>query len=267
MRWFETLPIGLIAIFCAVALSVVAETTKASRECNFDAYRPLRIGTPIRGGHEKLAVEKVAPKYPPEAQQKGIEGRVAVQVLINRAGDVIKACAVGERMLAIAAEEAVSKWKFQKDFGFTFADKSPAEPRFAVLSLSFNFKTTTGTQGQPGSKTSVDGWACAQKSAVATDEHRAPIWLSSHDLMRRVAQKSDLSFPMLGHGHLRGEVKLDLLIDERGSVACVSATSGHPIAIASAMETIRTWKFKPFIQSEKEIPVLGHLTIPYDVRR
>ena len=85
--------------------------------------------------------------------------------------------------------------------------------------------------------------------------------------MRRVMQKARLTFPMLGHGRLHGEVNLDVRIDERGSVDCAEAISGHPIALASAMTTIRDWKFQPFVRDGKMISVLGHLTIAYDSAR
>lgn len=257
-------PIGFLAIVCAVIHPVSAEEKKTSGKCNFEAYRPLRFGSPIRGGHEDLAIAKVTPIYPPEAQEKGIGGRVVVQVLIDRAGDVVKTCGVGPSLLTPSAESAVSRWRFQKDFGLA---PSPAKPLYAVLTLSFDFDPKNGGQGKLDMKPSVNSWPCAQKALSASDEHGVSTWLGSEDLMRRVVKKSDLTFPMLGHGHLRGEVVLDLLIDEQGHVACARAISGHPIAIASAMASIQTWRFKPFVQRNKGIAVFGHLTIPYDVSR
>src|SRR5258708_21784763 len=105
MRWVETPSVGLVAILCAIAVSVNAEEKKPKSECNFDAYRPLRFGTPIRGGHEELATKEIVPTYPAEALQKGIRGRVVIHVLIDRSGDVIKACGAGERLLVNSAEE------------------------------------------------------------------------------------------------------------------------------------------------------------------
>lgn len=264
MRCFETRPIRLLAIFCAGALSVGAQD-KDTSECNFDAYRPLRIGTPIRGGHEQLAVERVTPTYPPDAQRKGIAGRVVVQVLINRAGEVVKTCGVGQSLLAASAENAVSKWKFQKQFGLSFPGRPPVEPKYAVLSLAFDFEPNTGDQAQLYAQPSAEFRSCTQKVSSSPDERG--IWLSSDDLMRRVIQKSYLSFPMLDGGCLHGEVRLNLLIDAEGKVACAQVVSGHPIAIASAMATIRDWRFKPLVRKDKGIPVFGHLTIPYDVSR
>jgi len=80
----------------------------------------------------------------------------------------------------------------------------------------------------------------------------------------------ELSFPMLDMSkgsHFRGEVKIDLPLDEQGGVKCAQVMSGHPIAVASAMGAIRNWKFKPFVQHDKRIAVFGHLMIPYDITR
>lgn len=252
--------IGFVAVFNAATLGW-ADDQKISAKCSFDAHRPLRVGTPIRGGHDQLAIKKVSPNYPQEAQQRGIAGRVVVSVLVNRAGDVVKTCATGEPVLATAAEEAVSKWQFQTDFGFSFSGSGP-HPQYAVLSLTFDFQPDPER-----SDASFGAWACTQKSSAARDEHGALIWLDSEDVFRRAVHRTDLAFPMLDRGRLHGVVNLDVLIDSRGNVACALAISGHPIAIASAMSAVRTWRFKPFTQDAKAIPVLGHLVILYDTHQ
>ncbi len=262
---YQVRAICLVMISFAFVVSASAEDKRA--ECEFDAYRPLKIGTPIRGGHEDLAVEKAIPVYPRQAQLKGIGGRVVVHVLINRAGYVVKACGVGPAPLATSAEEAVSKWRFRKDFGFGFAKPSSATPQYAELRINFDFDPQAADHGRGSADFTVDPAECAQTADSAVDENGSPVWLTSDDLMRRVIKKVGLTFPMLGHGHLRGEVKVDIRIDERGNLACAHAVSGHPIAIASAMTAIQGWKFKPFHRDGKNIPILGHLTIPYNVAR
>jgi TonB family protein len=253
--------ISFVAVF-NVATLAATDDQKVNAKCSFDTYRPLKVGTPIRGGHDQLAIKKVSPAYPPEARQKGIAGRVVVSVLVNRAGDVVKTCATGEPLLAKAAEDAVSQWRFKKDFGFSFSGHRPIHPQYAVLNLTFDFQPDPGR-----SDASLEAWACTQKSSVARDEHGAPIWLNSEDLFRRAVHKTDLAFPMLDRGRLHGVINVDVLIDARGNVACALAISGHPIAIASAMSAIRTWRFKPFTQDAQAIPVFGHLVIPYDTRQ
>lgn len=256
-------------VLAMVTFAFVASANDEDQKarCDFGAYRPLKIGTPIRGGHEDLAVERHNPVYPREALSKGIAGLVVVHALVNRAGDVVKACGVGPAPLITSAEEAVSKWKFRKDFGLGFAQPTSATPQYAELKINFNFDPRAADKRQVSGDSSADTAQCVQTGDSAVDENGTPVWLTSDDLMRRVIEKSELTFPMLGHGHLRGAVKIDVRIDARGSVACAHAIDGHPIAIASAMAAIREWKFKPFIQSGKPVPVLGHLTISYDVAR
>src|SRR6266478_3678564 len=133
----EVRAIGLVAVGFALVASANGEAKRAV--CNFDAYRPLKIGIPIRGGHEDLAVERFTPIYPQELRAKRIGGRVDVPVLINRAGDVVKACGVGPLSLTAPAEEAVSKWRFQRDFGFGFTETPPAAPQYALLRIHFDF--------------------------------------------------------------------------------------------------------------------------------
>jgi TonB family protein len=264
-NWCDVRAIGLATLSFVLVGSANGEDKRAG--CDFSAYRPLKIGTPIRGGHEDLAVERPTPVYPRQARLKGIGGRVIVYVLINRAGDVVRTCSMGSAPLTTSAEEAVSKWKFQKDFGFDFAKPSSATPQYAELRITFDFDPQATTEGQVRAGLSVEPSPCAQRGGSAIDENGAYVWLTSDDLMRRVIAKQGLAFPMLGHGHLRGEVKLDLRIDAGGSVACAHAISGHPIAISSALTAIQGWKFRPFVRDGKSLSVLGHLTISHDVAR
>lgn len=250
-------------VFWTFIFSLAAEDKARNGRCDFDSYRPLKIGAPIRGGHEGLAVKTVNPTYPEEARRKGVTGRVDAQVLVNRKGDVIKVCAVGEGLLIRPIEEAVLKWKFQKDFGLTFNGPSPSQPRYAVLRLSFNFKPTDTVD----TNRSTSAWDCPGDRSTALDDQGRRIWLHTDELMQRVVKKTNLTFPMLDGGHLRGTVELDVLIDATGNLECVQAVSGNPIAIASAMAAIQNWKFEAFVLWNKRLPVLGHLSIPYDSHR
>ena len=168
---------------------------------------------------------------------------------------------------AAPANQAVSKWRFRKDFGLGFGEPSPAGLQYAVLTFDFDPRSDGRQQG---TKPPGRVWACAQSTHTAVDQHGVPIWLSSDDLMRRAVKTSELSFPMLDlskGSHFRGVVKLDLLIGEQGDVKCAQVVSGHPIAISSAMWAIRSWRFRPFVQHDRRTAVFGRLTIPYDVTR
>jgi hypothetical protein len=106
---------------------------------------------------------------------------------------------------------------------------------------------------------------CPEERFAATDPQGQKIRLRTDELMRRVVKKTNLTFPMLDGGHLRGTVELDVVIDRTGKVACANVVSGHPIAAASAMASIPNWRFQPFVLLKKRLTVTGRLSIPYDV--
>src|SRR5262249_26430859 len=64
-----------------------AQEPKAD-ECDFTAYQPVRESHFI----QRTVKKKVNPTYPPEAVSRNIQGLVNVKILVNRDGNVEKAC-------------------------------------------------------------------------------------------------------------------------------------------------------------------------------
>jgi TonB family protein len=63
---------------------------------------------------EKLLVHRVEPTYPPEARQAGLEGIIALDIVIGRDGSILSMRALnGPDMLARAAIDALRWWKFE----------------------------------------------------------------------------------------------------------------------------------------------------------
>jgi TonB family protein len=63
---------------------------------------------------EKLLVHRVEPKYPPEARQAGMEGIIALDVIVGRDGSVVSMRALnGPDVLARAAIDALRWWRFE----------------------------------------------------------------------------------------------------------------------------------------------------------
>jgi len=83
----------------------------AHPNCDFSERGPLRMSSDWlwRGG----IVKRVEPTYPPEAKRRHIHGKILVRVLINRNGEVERACGSGERLLRHAAEDAALQWIFR----------------------------------------------------------------------------------------------------------------------------------------------------------
>jgi len=86
--------IQVLLLLGVVVFPLASQIRSPDRKCDFNSYHPLKIGTPIRGGYEDLAIERVTPTYPEQAQQNGIGGQVDAPVLVNRAGDVVRVCAL-----------------------------------------------------------------------------------------------------------------------------------------------------------------------------
>ena len=63
---------------------------------------------------EKLLIHRVEPKYPPEARQAGLEGVIALDIVVGRDGSVVSMHPLnGPEVLARAATDALRWWKFE----------------------------------------------------------------------------------------------------------------------------------------------------------
>jgi len=97
----------------------------------------LRADEPLVRVPEQQArsavTRKVDPEYPAMARQIRITGRVAVDIIIDTAGNVEKVNILnGNAMLTGATVNAVKRWKFAP---ITLTDK----PVRAIASLTFDF--------------------------------------------------------------------------------------------------------------------------------
>jgi TonB family protein len=68
----------------------------------------------MRDQHPATLISRVSPNYPPEAKARGIQGQVAVEVIIGKNGSVSALQLLsGDPLLAPAAMEAVRQWRYQ----------------------------------------------------------------------------------------------------------------------------------------------------------
>jgi TonB family protein len=114
-----------------------APSEKVKDECDFSAYKPFRESHFVQFALKT----KVAPKYPTEAVQLGIQGRISVKIIVDRGGNVVEACALnGDDVLRRAAEEAALQWKFKRNV-------VAGRQSYVQAGISFNF-----VLGESGSK-------------------------------------------------------------------------------------------------------------------
>jgi len=106
-----------------------AARSKADDVCDFSAFKPSIVSHFVQTSLQT----KVKPPYPEEAVSRGIQGKISVKILINRDGDVVKACALnGDEFLRRAAEGAALKWKFKRNV-------VAGRKSFVQAGISFNF--------------------------------------------------------------------------------------------------------------------------------
>ena len=82
-----------------------------------------------------------------------------------------------------------------------------------------------------------------------------------------VKKKTSVNPPnMLHDSNSYGVVTVEVCVDRRGKVIAVKAIKGNAIAIQSVIESVRNWRFIPYRDKGKAIPVFGLIDINYDFR-
>lgn len=85
--------------------------TSDEKQCDFSAYKPAKISDFFAGNSMVKQLDAI---YPPLAIQARIEGEVSTRILVDRKGNVVRACAVtGHPVLRKAAVVAALGWKFK----------------------------------------------------------------------------------------------------------------------------------------------------------
>ncbi len=71
-----------------------------------------------------------------------------------------------------------------------------------------------------------------------------------------IAKRVELALPSLAESmKIGGKVRLHITISPLGDVSSVNAISGHPFLILPAVEAAKRWKYKPYVESGKPVPV------------
>jgi outer membrane biosynthesis protein TonB len=86
------------------------KTNTENKRCDFSDVKPMRAGA--NSGAPRLSLPK--PAYPPEAKERGIQGKVVVLLLVNTGSGLVERACVseGNDLLIGAAKEAALRIKF-----------------------------------------------------------------------------------------------------------------------------------------------------------
>jgi TonB family protein len=102
--------------------------------------------------------------------------------------------------------------------------------------------------------------SCTNEEPLLTDNDGKPIWLSAEALLKNATHCIAPQMPALfRQARIEGVVLVDILVDEKGQVACAQLISGHPLLAVSAIDAAKDWTFRPKKQRGRAVSFYGHL--------
>jgi outer membrane biosynthesis protein TonB len=67
-----------------------------------------------------------------------------------------------------------------------------------------------------------------------------------------------------GRLRLKGTVVFAITVDAKGDVTCIETLSGHPLIIGSVLDSIRRWKFRPYVSRGMKKQFCGRLALNFE---
>lgn len=105
---------------------------------------------------------------------------------------------------------------------------------------------------------------CKFVGPVLMDKDGNPIWLETEALIKQATHcVAPQMPPLLRQAELDGQLLFDILVDEKGRVACVELVHGHPLLAGSAINAAKDWTFRPKKQRGKSVSFYGHLAFHF----
>jgi TonB family protein len=214
------------------------------------------MGT-ISVGPEVLSAKlmhRVEPEYPPEASEKGIEGQVQLQILIDEEGQVAAAQVLGgDGLLAVAATEAVRQWQYLP----FLLDGKPVRVN-ATVAVDFSLPKSRLTQ--------------ASKSSIALPiktENSPPVYKVGNGVVPpRVLSRIEPHYTEEARdAKLQGVVALNAVISAEGVPQNIQVTQGLGMGLdESAVQAISQWRFAPATLNGAPVPVAINVEVNFTLR-
>jgi TonB family protein len=188
---------------------------------------------------------KVQPVYPVEAKRAGIEGEVVLRTTIAPDGSVSHLEVVsGNPLLVKPALDAVQQWRYK-----------PSVTGTIVTSVTINFTLAK------------DGVTPATESS---SDSPTPKFFSAHDAGVTPPvpiYKPDPPYTKEARAaKIQGTVELQIIVGVDGSVTEVKSIQGFDAGLTrNAIETVKTWKFKPAERDGRPVPWQGKVEISFKI--
>lgn len=91
--------------------------------------------------------------------------------------------------------------------------------------------------------------------------------LGGNVLEGKLLRKIEPTYPELARkARIAGMVILQVSIDEEGNVEEIRLLRGHPLLNEAAVDAVRQWRYSPTLLNGEPVPVLGTITIVFNLR-
>ncbi|HEV2417515.1 MAG TPA: M56 family metallopeptidase [Terriglobia bacterium] len=189
-------------------------------------------------------VHQIMPRYPVEAKKARVQGKVVLDIAVNKVGEVTEVKVVsGPPMLVKSAVDAVRQWRYAP---------SPLLPARTRVTMNY---TLADTPSKPASQSSDQA---GQKQTTYMLEALALPFTAPPGL-RPVYAPAPSYPPLARMARIQANVVLGITVDHEGKVSNISVISGHPLLVKAAVDAVSQWKFAPSANA----PVEARVTIPF----
>ncbi len=198
--------------------------------------------------HNVVIKKRTPVLYSQAAEDKKLQGTVALMALFNEAGNFEKAdIQSGDPVLAECALASIKKWTIQPFIRNGNIIKVKVPVQFEFLSdISADNPNDTQAAAKPNSA-------------------RSAIIVLSNKLSRELIKKKiQPEYPQTAKiARIQGTVVLAAVIDEQGVIRELDFVSGHPLLAKSAWDAVRGWNYKPCLYHGTPVPFDTSIRVNY----
>jgi TonB family protein len=202
--------------------------------------------------------------YPSGAQGSGY---VVLKVLISKTGTVQETTVIsGDQDIQQAAMDGVKAWKYRP----YLVDSEPREVQ-STIAILFAGKGIAGVESPYGSPAGNGSATLASvfggpPPIVARRPQMpgAPVRVASGTVAGMILSRPDPVYPAIAKAaHVQGEVVLHAIISKEGMIENLTAVSGPPMLVPSALEAVAKWRYKPYLLNGEPTKVDTTITVNF----
>jgi TonB family protein len=226
---------------------------------------PSADAGPVRITDDVHVKKMVQPIYPVIARQKGIQGRVVLDVTVAPDGKVKNMQVIsGDDILAKAFEDAAKKWRFEPQLR-----DGQAIPFITRVAMTFGYEGTVkelkeaaAPQAPPPIPATPPQPAAGAPPATVPEVVRISSGVASGNLIHKV---SPIYPPDARNARIGGSVIMHARIGRDGLVHNVTLVSGPPELTKAAMGAVEQWRYRPYLLNGNPVEVQTTIQVNFNI--